>query len=246
MKTGLPRHLIMTFLPSWILERSTSTLAIARTSADADILTRKSGLVVSFVRHLVTSPSPYALPCTVAFAPAAASRPIDPTIKYCTTRFETWEFFDLYAAKEGILLVSMLPLESLKGVSKLEVEAASTVDCCRDCEDALEAMREVEGVAERRDCFVAEGRLCRVQLRRAVLAVEVGGRMATVAGEGGYLVVPMGAWEGSQTIEEERWALAPRKVIGHNSEACDWLAFPLLPLLSCSSALHYAFHLIRW
>ena len=200
MKTGLPRHLMMTFLPSWILERSTSTLAMARTSADADILTRKSGRVVSFILHFIADPSPYALPCTVAFAPAAASRPIDPTIKYCTTRFETWEFFDLYAAKEGILLVSILPFVSLKGVSKLEVEAASMfdVDCCRDCEDALEAMREVEGVAERRDCFVAEGRVWRVQLRRAVLAVEVGGRMATVGGKGESLVVPMGAWEGCQ------------------------------------------------
>ena len=31
-----------TFLPSGMADRSTSTLAMARTSADADILTRKS------------------------------------------------------------------------------------------------------------------------------------------------------------------------------------------------------------
>lgn len=60
MKTGLPRHLIMTcsfvrvmsvgalesplltFLPSGIRLRSISTLACARTSAEADMLTRKS------------------------------------------------------------------------------------------------------------------------------------------------------------------------------------------------------------
>ena len=154
-------------------------------------------------------------------------------MKYCTTRFDTCEFFDLYAAKEGILLVSMLPRASLKGVSKLEVEACSIVDCCRDCKDAVGAMREVEGVAERRDCFVAEGRVWRVQLRRAVLAVEVGGRIATVAEGGESFVVPMGAWKGSQSVEEERWALAPRE----NNEACDWLGIRTLPLHSCSNAL---------
>ena len=60
MKTGLPRHLIMTcavlaaaphhpasigrrtFLPSGIAARSISTLAWAKTSAEADMLTRKS------------------------------------------------------------------------------------------------------------------------------------------------------------------------------------------------------------
>jgi hypothetical protein len=59
MKTGLPRHLIMTchtsvhvpalakgcqrtFLPSGMAARSISTLAWARTSAEADMLTRKS------------------------------------------------------------------------------------------------------------------------------------------------------------------------------------------------------------
>jgi hypothetical protein len=51
MKTGLPRHLMMTFLPSGMAERSTSTFAWASTSAEADMLTRKSvgGRVVSFV-----------------------------------------------------------------------------------------------------------------------------------------------------------------------------------------------------
>lgn len=62
MKTGLPRHFMMTyvayqynsfscpshseyihtFLPKGIWFRSTSTFAIARTSADADMLTKKS------------------------------------------------------------------------------------------------------------------------------------------------------------------------------------------------------------
>lgn len=42
MKTGLPRHLMITFRPSGIDDRSTSTLAMASTSAEADMLTRKS------------------------------------------------------------------------------------------------------------------------------------------------------------------------------------------------------------
>jgi hypothetical protein len=46
MKTGLPRHLMITFLPSGIVERSISTLAWARTSADAAMLTRKSRVSV--------------------------------------------------------------------------------------------------------------------------------------------------------------------------------------------------------
>jgi len=49
MKTGLPRHLMMTFLPSGIDPRSTSTLAMARTSADAAMLTRKS------VKHVMSA-----------------------------------------------------------------------------------------------------------------------------------------------------------------------------------------------
>lgn len=40
-----------TFLPSGMAERSTSTLAMARTSADADMLTRKS---VCKVRHRIS------------------------------------------------------------------------------------------------------------------------------------------------------------------------------------------------
>ena len=43
MKTGLPRHLMMTFLPSGMAVRSTSTLAMARTSAEADMFLRNSG-----------------------------------------------------------------------------------------------------------------------------------------------------------------------------------------------------------
>lgn len=53
--------LMMTFLPSGIVERSTSTLARARTSAEALMLVRKS--------------------VTVDLAPAAVTRPIEPTMK---------------------------------------------------------------------------------------------------------------------------------------------------------------------
>lgn len=81
------------------------------------------------------------------------------------------------------MLVSTLPRASLKGVSKLEVDACSNVDCCRDCEVTLGAMREVEGAAEMRLDFVAVGRVWRVQVRRAELAAEVGGRIAAIADE---------------------------------------------------------------
>ena len=39
---------------------------------------------------------------------------------------------------------------------------------------------EVEGAAERRVCLVAEGKVWRVQLRRAVPAEDEGGRIVTV------------------------------------------------------------------
>jgi hypothetical protein len=55
------RTLMMTFLPSGMVERSTSTLARARTSDEALMLVRKSE--------------------TVDLAPAAVTRPIDPTMK---------------------------------------------------------------------------------------------------------------------------------------------------------------------
>ena len=77
MKTGLPRHLIITFyhclfredkeeskeqtFPSGIFVNSTSTFANAKTSADAVKLAIKSD--------------------TVDLAPAAVKRPIDPTMK---------------------------------------------------------------------------------------------------------------------------------------------------------------------
>jgi hypothetical protein len=42
MKTGFPRHLIITFLPSGMAARSTSTFAWASTSAEADMFCKKS------------------------------------------------------------------------------------------------------------------------------------------------------------------------------------------------------------
>jgi hypothetical protein len=61
------------------------------------------------------------VPCTVAFAPAAVSKPIDPTIKYWNTRFDTSGLLALYLAKLGILFVSYF----VKGESKLEPEVAA-------------------------------------------------------------------------------------------------------------------------
>lgn len=60
-KTREARTLMMTFLPSGMLVKSTSTLANAKTSEDADMLVKKS--------------------VTVDLAPAAVTRPIEPTIK---------------------------------------------------------------------------------------------------------------------------------------------------------------------
>ena len=72
------------------------------------------------------------IPCTVAFAPAAVSRPIVPTIKYWITRLDTSEPLDLYALKEGILVVSTGPRWSLNGVLKVDWEPASTAEArCR-------------------------------------------------------------------------------------------------------------------
>jgi hypothetical protein len=63
------RTLMMTFLPSGMLVKSTSTLANARTSDDADMLVKKS--------------------VTVDLAPAAVTRPIVPTMKYEKARPES-------------------------------------------------------------------------------------------------------------------------------------------------------------
>jgi len=102
-----------TFLPSGIAARSISTLAWASTSAEADMLTRKSVSKARIshhfpprIRNQIISTTPANLlsrqfsspipplspqspfqgqlnsPCTVAFAPAAASNPILPAIKY--------------------------------------------------------------------------------------------------------------------------------------------------------------------
>jgi hypothetical protein len=58
---GPERTLMMTFLPSGMLDKSTSTLAKARTSDEADMLVKKS--------------------VTVDLAPAAVTSPIVPTMK---------------------------------------------------------------------------------------------------------------------------------------------------------------------
>jgi hypothetical protein len=121
MNTGLPRHLIITwseqsrvsgvwfchgvgkgdirtFLPSGIVDRSISTLAWASTSAEADMLTKKSIVEPlnqrlcrwhNLVQHEIATRLHSDAPCTVAFAPAAANKPIDPTTKYWKTRFDT-------------------------------------------------------------------------------------------------------------------------------------------------------------
>jgi hypothetical protein len=93
-----------TFLPSGITERSTSILAMAKTSADADMLTRKSvgAIQISIMLQLTSSIVPTSIescpispgsfhsiwyvPCTVAFAPIAVSAPIVPTMKYWNTK----------------------------------------------------------------------------------------------------------------------------------------------------------------
>lgn len=60
------------------------------------------------------------LPCTVAFAPSALSAPIVPTMKYWKTLGPVSPPLFLYAANEGILVVSGPPL---KGLSNEEAEA---------------------------------------------------------------------------------------------------------------------------
>jgi hypothetical protein len=47
---------VRTFLPSGMAARSTSTLAMAKTSAEADMLTRKSGA------SIVSQPSQFSFP----------------------------------------------------------------------------------------------------------------------------------------------------------------------------------------
>lgn len=161
MKTGLPRHLIMTwkdvshvsrsfyffysgegrqregegsrtFLPSGMAERSTSTLAIARTSAEADILTRKSadadrrvsdhfplhreGSLPSLVAPSLRSKYFFSSfssssPWIVAFAPAADRTPMVPTMKYPNSLLVP-ALPPLYLLKSGIRVVSFLPADA--------------------------------------------------------------------------------------------------------------------------------------
>jgi len=74
--------LMMTFLPSGMAERSTSTFASARTSDEALMLVRKS--------------------VTVDLAPAAEMRPSEPTMKYEKARPESCEVALVYLEKDGI------------------------------------------------------------------------------------------------------------------------------------------------
>ena len=55
MKRGLPRHLMIAFLPSGMLAMSTSTLASARTSLEALIVDRK---LVTVERALAVARAP--------------------------------------------------------------------------------------------------------------------------------------------------------------------------------------------
>ena len=90
MKTGLPRHLTMTcshqylrmvmwiivrtFLPSGIVDKSTSTLAMAKTSADADMFTKKSICrQTSALRPLFDTTIPFCPLWPVVPSPSATS-----------------------------------------------------------------------------------------------------------------------------------------------------------------------------
>ena len=65
------------------------------------------------------------IPCTVAFAPIAVIAPKVPTIKYWNSLFDPSLPLLLYAANEGILVVSLPPPMPLKGLSK-ELEAETS------------------------------------------------------------------------------------------------------------------------
>lgn len=91
----------LTFLPSGMLFMSTSTLAMARTSAEADMLTRNSAITDRQQRPNPSIPRPsrgapvaqwlalshvgwwwwYNIPWTVLLAPAAVMAPMAPTMK---------------------------------------------------------------------------------------------------------------------------------------------------------------------
>src|SRR3954454_2654999 len=120
MKTGLPRHLIITWSEqsrvsglglSWSWERRHSYVFAFRNCRQIDFdfglgkhigrgghvdqkvyrraLNQRLCLWHNLVQHEIATRLHSDAPCTVAFAPAAANKPIDPTTKYWKTRFDT-------------------------------------------------------------------------------------------------------------------------------------------------------------
>ena len=83
MNTGLPRHLMIAFLPSGMPASSTSTLASASTSAEADIVPRNS--------------------VTLDLATEAESTPMEPITKYDSARFPAGEeaWYELMSGTSG-------------------------------------------------------------------------------------------------------------------------------------------------
>ena len=67
---------------------------------------------------------PMDIPCTVAFAPAAAKSPILPTMKYWKVLFVVSPFLLIYAPKLGIFVVGFLSM-SRKGDWKVGVRSYS-------------------------------------------------------------------------------------------------------------------------
>jgi len=100
---------------------------MAKTSADADMLTRKS--------------------CTVAFAPAAVKAPIAPTIKYEYTIFCTPVFLLLYLLKSGILLKSLVVV--LDEVASADAPALADVVVDRARKPVFESVRGIERIIAR-------------------------------------------------------------------------------------------------
>lgn len=101
-RTAEPSTRLLTFLPSGMAFRSTSTLAMAKTSAEADMLTRNSAIETTRQPMLAQNTFPSIIsssrssirlsgdswgkkavvPWTVDFAPAAVMAPMVPTMKY--------------------------------------------------------------------------------------------------------------------------------------------------------------------
>lgn len=104
----------------------------------------------------------------MAFAPAAANRPIDPTMKYCTTLFVPSFRPLMYALKLGILLKSGAAFsDPPKGLSKLVGPEALAVVVVlladRLCDSGVTAVRI-------RVVEVGLGRACRVHCLAAEVA----------------------------------------------------------------------------